>query len=146
MQQRYNWEGTHVILFIFPGFAVKDQRYVDIAKQIPIWWSWQRSRFKNWSGPKETPGVIPQGMFINFHENHCPGPALSSKWLENYMEPHASSEIWKRSDMTTCLSPKPGGLAHEIFRTMQAPSRGLGLCFLRKFWKLVSWDLLKMHF
>ena len=38
MQQRYtcNWEGTHVILFIFPGFAVKDQSYIDMAKQIPI--------------------------------------------------------------------------------------------------------------
>ena len=32
MQQRYNWEGIHVILFIFPGFAVKDQSYSDMAK------------------------------------------------------------------------------------------------------------------
>ena len=39
MQQRYNLEETHVILFIFPGFAVKDQPDIDMAKQIPIRWS-----------------------------------------------------------------------------------------------------------
>ena len=27
---------THVILFVFPGFAVKYQSYIDMAKQIPI--------------------------------------------------------------------------------------------------------------
>ena len=67
-----------------------------MAKQIPVLWSWQRSRFKNSSGLK---------VFINLHTwNHCPGPALSPKWLENYMEPHVSSEILTRSDLTVWLT------------------------------------------
>ena len=38
--------------------------------------------------------------------NHCPGFALSPKWLENYLEePHASSEILTRSDLTASLNP-----------------------------------------
>ena len=51
-------EGTHVILFIFPGFAVKDQPYIwlgQLNKYLSwIWWSWQRSRFKNPIGLKDS--------------------------------------------------------------------------------------------
>ena len=107
MQQRYDWEGTHVILFIFPGFAVKDKSYIDMAKQIPVRWSRQGSRFKNSSGLE---------VFVNLHAwNHCPRPALSPKWLENYMEPHASSEILTRSDLTAWLNPKPNGFGPQTF-------------------------------
>ena len=54
MQQRYNWEETHVILFIFPGFAVKDQPDIDMAKQIPIYGAGkgQGSRTQESSGLK----------------------------------------------------------------------------------------------
>ena len=52
------------------------------------------------------------------------------------MEPYASSEIWKRSDLTTWLNPKPGGLAHKIFRTVQAPSRGSGGMLPQKILKI----------
>ena len=86
----------------------------------------QGSRTEVDSKRLHAPGVTLLGLFINLHENHCPGPALSTKWLENYMEPHASSEILTRSDLTAWLNPKPGGLAHEIFRAVHAPSRGSG--------------------
>ena len=63
-------------------------------------------------------------MFINVHAwNHCPGPALSPKWIENYMEPHASSEILTRSDLIIWLNPKPKVFAHKLFRALQALSR-----------------------
>ena len=53
------------------------------------------------------------------------------------MEPHASSETWKRSDLTTWLNPKPGGLAHEIFRSVQAPFRGSGGILPQKILKII---------
>ena len=52
------------------------------------------------------------------------------------MEPHASSEILTRSDLTTWLNAKPGGLANQIFRAAQAPSRGSGDMFPQKILKI----------
>ena len=68
---------------------------------------------------------IPNGpleLLINLHAwNHCHGPALSPKWLDNYMEPHASSEILTRSDLPTCLNPKPGGSGPQNFWSYADP-------------------------
>ena len=76
-------------------------------------------------------------VFINLHSsNHCPGPALSPKWLENYMEPLASSEILTRSDLTIWLNPKRKVLAHKLFRAVQAPSRGSGGMLSQKILKV----------
>ena len=76
-------------------------------------------------------------VFINLHaSDHCLRPALSPKWLENYMEPHASSEILTRSDLTIWLNPKPKVLAHKLFRDVQAPSRGSGGMLSQKILKI----------
>ena len=76
-------------------------------------------------------------VFINLHVwNHCPGPALSPKWLENDMEPHASSEILTRSDLTIWLNPKPKVLAQKLFRDVQAPFRGSGGMLSQKILKI----------
>ena len=75
---------------------------------------------------------------ISLHaSDRCLGPALSPKWLENYMEPHASSEILTRSDLTIWLNPKPiKVLAHKLFRDVQAPSRGSGGMLSQKILKI----------
>ena len=39
------------------------------------------------------------------------------------MEPHASSEILTRSDLTIWLNPKPKVFAQKLSRAVQAPSR-----------------------
>ena len=76
-------------------------------------------------------------VFINLHAwNHCPEPALSPKWLENYMEPHASSEILTSSDLTIWLNPKPKVLTHKLFGDLQAPSRGSGGMISQKILKI----------
>ena len=73
-------------------------------------------------------------VFINLHAwNHCPGPALSPKWLENYMEPHASSEILTRSDLTIWLNPKRKVLAHKLSEMCRPLLGGLGACSPRTF-------------
>ena len=81
--------------------------------------------------------IVVLGLFINLHAwNHCPGPALSPKWLENYMEPHAFSQILTRSDLLTWLNPKPGGSGPQIFRAVQASSRGTGGMLSQKILKI----------
>ena len=149
-------EGPHVILFMFPGFAVKDQPYMwlgQLNKYLSwIWWSWQRSslesRFKNPSGLEDYVWISPLGLFINLHAWNHPGPVLSPKQLENCMEPHASSEILTRSDLSTWSNPKPRGSGPKKFLSCADHFyRGpVWPCFSGRFSKLVSWDWLKMHF
>ena len=52
------------------------------------------------------------------------------------MEPHASSEILTRSDLTIWLNPKPKVLPHKLFRDVQAPSRGSGGMLSQKILKI----------
>ena len=88
MQQRYNWERTHVILFIFPGFGSE--------RPVVYWQSQTNTYLMELAKVKvhTSRTQVDSKVFINLHAwNHCPWPALSRKWLENYMEPHASSEI-----------------------------------------------------
>ena len=52
------------------------------------------------------------------------------------MEPHASSEILTRSDLTIWLNPNPKVFAHKLFRALQAPSRGSGGMLSEKILKI----------
>ena len=77
-------------------------------------------------------------VFINLHARiivldlHCHQSGVRTI----YMEPHASSEILTRSDLTIWLNPKPKVLAHKLFRDVQAPSRGSGGMLSQKILKI----------